>query len=288
MYTTPPLFNYVKGDYTLNYLIEDNRNKLISKSKSSQKGKERFNKRNRSKVANTVKAMNSIDMNKLFKEDILTVNLPVKGETDDYVVKITFGGFLEILRDQIRDKEQVEFRDISRAAIIGFNKDDVFINCSCPDFRYRFAYYSTRNDFNSGAPENRPSDITNPDDSLGSACKHVLLVLNNTSWIIKVASVINNYIRYMEKHYEKLYADVIYPAIYGKKYTEPVQLSFDDIDNKTDELQTDTDTIDKANVYNKQRTQFQKGNTQGIRFASSNKPDENQMELEMENPDDQI
>jgi hypothetical protein len=227
-------------------------------------------------------------MNKLFKEDILTVNLPVKGETDDYVVKITFGGFLEILRDQIRDKEQVEFRDISRAAIIGFNKDDVFINCSCPDFRYRFAYYSTRNDFNSGAPENRPSDITNPDDSLGSACKHVLLVLNNTSWIIKVASVINNYIRYMERHYEKLYADVIYPAIYGKKYTEPVQLSFDDIDNETDELQTDTDTIDKANVYNKQRTQFQKGNTQGIRFASSNKPDENQMELEMENPDDQI
>jgi hypothetical protein len=269
----------------LNYLYEDNRHKLISKSKSSQKGKERFNKRNKSKVANTVKAMNSIDMNKLFKEDILTVNLPVKGETNDYTVKITFGGFLEILRDQIREDTELSFRDISRAAIIGFNKDDVYINCSCPDFRYRFAYYSTRNDFNSGTPETRPSDITNPDDSLGSACKHVLLVLNNTSWIIKVASVINNYIQYMKRHYEKLYYDVMYPAIYGKEYNEPVQLSLDDIENNEDELMTDTDTIDTANDYNKRRTQFQKGNTQGIRFASK---EENEDQLELENPDDQI
>ena len=669
----------------MNYLLEDNRHKLISKSKSSTKGKERFNKRTRSRVANTVKAMNSIDMNKLFKEDILTVNLPVKGETDDYVVKITFGGFLEILRDQIGDKPEVEFRDISRAAIIGFNKDDVFINCTClhpdtpiklldgttptvqqllerfengeklyvystdskgdfepgevekvwitgtsdkfiritldndesilttpehlymlrdgsyvmasqlsindslmpmyfmekngyelykpnslvrgwkstykkvasvyhaekikecellddgsmpysvaihhknfiksnnnpenlepmiakdhwsyhnsltfknkpkemqdnirkassesakkrnanpteamiisrkvwqekgrlrnfdsdrklqqaeimrsaittyyaelteeqrenmrknrskatssywekgcfntqkfkeariregrkqfsnpemqkkmlyqrplhtlqklidegiplteenyeanrrktdpkiqtlfkdmneaieyynlnhkvknieiitldspinvydikvkdwhnfvvgqgvvlhncPDFRYRFAYYCTKNQVNSGTPETRPSNITNPDDSLGSACKHVLLILNNNSWIMRVASVINNYIQYMKKHYQKLYADIIYPAIYGKKYEEPVQLSLDDMEDNTDELQTDTDTIDKANTYNKERTQFQKGNDQGIRFAPSNKAPKDQMELEdeEENPDDII
>lgn len=274
----------------MNYLLEDNRHKLISKSKSSTKGKERFNKRTRSRVANTVKAMNSIDMNKLFKEDILTVNLPVKGETDDYVVKITFGGFLEILRDQIGNKPEVEFRDISRAAIIGFNKDDVFINCTCPDFRYRFAYYCTKNQVNSGTPETRPSNITNPDDSLGSACKHVLLILNNNSWIMRVASVINNYIQYMKKHYQKLYADIIYPAIYGKKYEEPVQLSLDDMEDNTDELQTDTDTIDKANIYNKQRTQFQKGNDQGIRFAPSNKAPKDQMELEdeEENPDDII
>lgn len=271
----------------MNYLYEDNRHKLISKSKTSQKGKERFNKRNKSRVANTVKAMNSIDMNKLFKEDILTVNLPVVGETDNYIVKITFGGFLEILRDQIKDKTEVDFRDISRAAIIGFNKDDVFINCSCPDFRYRFAYFSTRNDFNSGEPENRPSDITNPDDSLGSACKHVLLVLNNTSWIIKVASVINNYIKYMQRHYEKLYADIIYPAVYGKKYEDNVQLNLDDMTND-DTLMTDTDTIDTANEYNKRRTQFQKGNKQGIRFAKEDKPDENQLEIDLDNEDDQL
>ena len=271
----------------MSILIEDNRQQLIAKSKSSQKGKQRFNRRNKSKVANTVKALNSIDMNKLFKDDILTVNIPVKGETDDYDVKISFGGFLEILKDQIRDKEDLEFRDISRACIIGFNKGDVYINCTCPDFRYRFAYYCTRNQVNSGAPETRPSDITNPDDKLGSACKHVLLVLNNTSWMIKVASVLNNYIHYMEKHQKRLYADIMYPAIFGKKYEEPVQLTFDDTED-SDELQTDSDTIDAANEYNKNRTRFQKGNDKGVRFAPKDDSDEDQIEFEDENEDDII
>ena len=274
----------------MNRLYEDNRNKLLSKSKSSQKGRERFNKRNKSRVANTVKAMNSIDMNKLFKDDILTVNLPVHGETDDYIVRMTFGGFLAILRDQTKGKDSVDFRDISRAAIIGFNKDDVYIHCTCPDVTYRFAYYSTRNDFNSGAPETRPSDITNPDDSLGSACKHVLLVLNNTSWIIRVARVIANYIKYMERHYQKLYADIIFPAVFGREYEEPVQLPIDDPEH-TDELATedDSDTIDAANKYNQDRTRFQKGNKQGVRFASNDDdmPDE-QTELEFDNPDDKL
>jgi len=274
----------------MNRLYEDNRQKLLAKSKSSQKGKERFNKRNKSRVANTVKAMNSIDMNKLFKDDILTVNLPVHGETDDYTVRMTFGGFLAILRDQTRGKSSVDFRDISRAAIIGFNKDDVYIHCTCPDFTYRFAYYSTRNDFNSGAPETRPSDITNPDDSLGSACKHVLLVLNNTSWIIRVARVISNYIRYMEHHYQKLYADIIFPAVFGREYSEPVQLPIEDTDS-SDMLasEDDVDTIDAANTYNQNRTRFQKGNKQGIRFASKDDtPSEDPDDIEEENPDDQL
>lgn len=270
-------------------LQEDNRNQLLSKSKSSQKGRERFKKRNRSKIANTVKAMNSIDMNKLFKEDILTVNIPVNGETDNYTVRITFGGFLSILRDQIGEKDSIDFRDISRACIIGFNKDNVFISCTCPDFRYRFQYYCTRNHVNSGTPETRPSNITNPDDTLGSACKHVLLVLNNSSWIIRVARVISNYIRYMENHYQKLYADVIYPAIYGREYQEPVQLQLDDKDKLASE--EDTDEISAANEYNKNRTRFQKGNNQGIRFASKkNNVIDNQMSLsdQEENPDDQF
>lgn len=267
-------------------LLEDSRQKLISKSRSSEKGKQRFDRRNKSKVANTVKSLNSIDMNKLFKEDILTVNLPVNGETDDYVVRITFGGFLEILRDSIQEDKEIDFRDISRAAIIGFNRDDVYIHCTCPDFQYRFNYHATQNNVNSGTPETRPSNITNPHDKLGSGCKHILLVLNNTSWIIRVARVITNYIRYMEKHYNRLYADIIYPAIYGKDYEEPVQLSIDDMDaNDTLSTDTDTDTLDKANEYNKERTRFQKGNTQGVRFAPNPpKPDENQ--LSMENEDD--
>ena len=73
----------------------------------------------------------------------------------------------------------------------------------------------------------------------------------------------------MEKHYNKLYADIIYPAIYGKKYEEPVQM---DMFSSDDELDSTTDTIDASNKYAADKNKFKKGNTDGIRFAS--KPDE--------------
>ena len=149
---------------------------------------------------------------------------------------------------------------------------------------YRYNYHSSRNNTNSGEPETRPSKITNPNDTLGSGCKHILLVLSNTSWILRVARVINNYIHYMEDKYPKMYADLIYPAIFGREYEDSVQLTFDD----KDELDTSKDTIDVANDYNKKRTQFQKGNIKGVRFAKDvNKKDDTQINLEeIPNEDD--
>ena len=247
-------------------LHEESRKNLLSKSKQSNKGFQRFKRRVKSRVANTVKQYNAIDMNKLFKDDILTTDVQVKGETDTYVVKISFGGFLELLYDQLKVTNEFNLKAVTRALINGFNRDDVYIHCSCPDWQYRFAYFATKNNINSGDAENRPSDTTNPNDMLGSACKHVLLVLSNTSWLLKVASVIHNYVNYMEKHHERLYQKIIYPAIWKKEYEEPKQLSlFDD----EDELATDTDTIDTSNVYARTKNQFKKGNTSGIRFISN-------------------
>lgn len=265
------------------YLNEATKTELINKSKTSYKGRQRFNRRLKSKVKNVVAAMNKIDMNKLFKEDILTVGIPVQGETDEYTVTISFGGFLELLNDEVERSGNLTYREISRAAINGFNKDDIYIGCSCPDQTYRFNYFASRNNYNSVAPETRPSRITNPNDTLGSGCKHILLVLNNNSWIMKVSRAIMNYITYMQQHYPKMYADIIYPAIYGKEYEEPVQLSMED----DDELQTDMDTLNRANVSAVQRTRFQPGNQSGIQFAPSNR-DANQTTMGEENPDDVI
>ena len=39
----------------------------------------------------------------------------------------------------------------------------------------------------------------------------------------------------------------------------------------SDNLETDTDTIDASNKYAVDKTRFKQGNTQGIRFASNNK-----------------
>lgn len=132
------------------------------------------------------------------------------------------------------------------------------MRCSCPDYQFRMAYWASRTDTIVGDKETRPSNITNPNNKLGSGCKHLMLVLSNTSWIIKLGSVIFNYINYMEKNYKKLYADVIYPAIYSKKYEEPVQLDIDSLNN--DELDTTSSIVDKSNKYARDKNKFQAGN----------------------------
>jgi hypothetical protein len=193
-------------------------------------------------------------MNQLFKEDILTVNIEVKGETSDYIVTISFGGFLDNLRGFITpNAAEITLKDIIRALVKSFNSDDIYLRCSCPDFKYRFSFWATKNDLIIGEKENRPADITNPTNDKGPACKHIMLVLANHAFLIKVASVINNYIKYFKKHRERQYADIIYPAIYGKDYEDSVQTDMFD-----DDIDTDSDIIDKANDEGKVSGQFKK------------------------------
>ena len=260
-------------------LTEDSRRQLVSRSRSAERekgdGKTRYEKRLKSRFANNVRNYNKIDMNSLFRTNILTVNIEVKGETDDYIVTISFGGFLDILHEYLeRDKGEINLRTIVRALVDAFNRDNVFIHCSCPDWKYRFAYWATKDQIIAKDPENRPSDITNPTNKLGAGCKHVMLVLANVGWLIKVASVINNYIKYMEKHREQQYAKFIYPAIYGKKYEKPVQTNiFGD-----DEIETDSDIIDRSN---------EEGRVRG-RFSSENQPIRNPSIRKLRHLDDEV
>lgn len=261
-----------------NKLNEDKRSQLVAKSRSGAKEKDgftRYEKRIRTRVATSTRQYNKIDMNELFKNNILTVNIEVRGEvnkktgkSNDYIVTMKFGGFLDVLHDQLeKNGGKLELRVIIRALVESFNSDDVYIHCSCPDWKYRMAYWATRNSITSGPPETRPSNITNPRDTLGAGCKHTLAALANHNWLIKVASVINNYIKYFAKHKERLFADIIFPAIYQRPYDK--NFTLDMFDTGIDVLDTDTDTLDQANKHGAVSGQFQKGNTQGVRFASN-------------------
>ena len=82
---------------------------------------------------------------------------------------------------ELKNNEELDLRLIIKALTMTFNQDDVYVSCNCPDFFYRFGYYATLNKINSGEPQLIPSKETNPDDDLGPACKHTLLVLANTT-----------------------------------------------------------------------------------------------------------
>jgi hypothetical protein len=76
----------------------------------------------------------------------------------------------------------------------------------------------------------------------------------------------------MQKNYKKLYADIIYPAIYQRRYEEPVQLDIDTFDK--DELDTSSDMLDKSNRYARDKGKFKVGNKMGVRFAHKERQDE--------------
>ena len=57
-------------------------------------------------------------MNKLFKDNILTINIEVIGETDTYTVRISFGGFLDLLQEELaRNNDTLELKVIIRALL---------------------------------------------------------------------------------------------------------------------------------------------------------------------------
>jgi hypothetical protein len=215
-------------------------------------------------------------MNKFFKQDVLDFKVIVNGETDDYEVRMSFGGLLDNLKDRIAKNNGILNSGVVVKALIDcFNHNDVYTACTCPDYVYRIGYWASVNDLIVGDKETRPSDETNPDDKLGPACKHICLVLNNNSWIYKLASTINNYCHYMESHYKKAYAGIIYPALYGTEYEEPGKVG------KEQEIGSDTGILDIANKYGATRGRFQKKNPQDVKFdKASGEPIVDEEEIE--------
>ena len=199
-------------------LQEDTRKQIDSKARrgadyrgDKSKGRNRWARSRVVTVSSTVKDYNLIDMNQLFKQDVLDVKIKVNGEVhkgndrgEDYFVEICFNGVVEKMREQIeKDSGAFDLRTVRLALNQCFNNNDIYFFCTCPDFHYRIGYWASMNDLIVGDKETRPSNITNPDDIWGPACKHICAVLRKQQWCTKVASTIYNYVNYMESHYKQ-------------------------------------------------------------------------------------
>ena len=66
------------------------------------------------------------------------MDLEVIGETDTYTVTVSFGGFLDNLKDELkRVNNKLDLRVVIKALVRSFNSDNLYVRCSCPDFKYR-------------------------------------------------------------------------------------------------------------------------------------------------------
>ena len=250
----------------LKILLEDNRNSLITQSRSAgtykntERGMNRFERKKYSKLANSVKNYNEIDMNSLFKQDILQVNIPVIGENDEYIVTIKLEGVVsEISKNIKNNKNTLEYRTIIQALTKVFNTADVYIKCTCPDAKYRFAHWNILKNISVDDSSKDPGPgkgIANPKDDKGRGCKHMLLALANGDWMMKVASVINNYCHFLSEKKPDLFLRLVFPKLYGIPADEAVE---EGIVAKEEDLESGKDLIDVINDWAKNRGKFKKG-----------------------------
>ena len=285
-------------------LLEKNRQELINKSRESdnytskgREGENRYTRRLRSQIANSVRDYNRIDMDAFWKGDILDFDVRVHGETDDYVVSLDFSNILRRLQQEVSaNKNKLEFKCVLRALVGAFNSDsDLLVSCTCPDWKYRQAYWATKGKYNSGEPQ--PSNgmaIANPNDTKGGGCKHVNLVLSNLDWMMKIASVINNYVKWTRDNMGRNYADYIFPKVYGMPYKKAVQLSLLDKEDKFGDaiLPSDVDTINQAiergMIGKDSQGKFTKGNEYRFQKTTRHQPEDNpdQMKLDLDNDEE--
>ena len=247
-------------------LDEATRTQLVAQSrnvgtyKDTSRGKTRLDRKKYSRLANAVKAYNAIDMNSVFKQDILKVSIPVVGETDEYTVTIKIEGVVAEMQKNIKNNgNKMEFRTIIQALTKIFNTTDVYVKCTCPDFKYRFAHWNIVKNVSvddSSADPGPGKGIANPNDDKGRGCKHVLLALSNGEWMMKVASVINNYCHFLSEKKPDAFLKLVFPKLYGVPADEAAE---HDIVENNEDLETGKDLIDIVNEYGKNRGKFKKG-----------------------------
>lgn len=247
-------------------LNEDTRQQLANASKKAgeykdkSRGKNRWERKKYSRVANQVKSYNQIDMNDFFKQDILLVKIPVQGENDTYTVTIKLDGVLaEIARHIKSHNNQFEFKTVLQSITKVFNTANVYVKCECLDFKYRFDHWSIVNNYgvNDTAHDPGPGKgIANPLNDKGKGCKHILLCIANGDWIMKVTSVIMNYCNYAAEHMKKPFLKLIFPKLYG---VEAADAADENLVPEDTNLETDTNLIDTINQWARNRSRFKPG-----------------------------
>ena len=101
---------------------------------------------------------------------------------------------------------------------------------------YRYSYVATQNGYITKHIQTIPAPIRNPHDSLGSACKHVLLCLfQSQRWITELANNTYKYIQYIKKSNPTMYKNIIAPIVEIDTQQEPMRESVNDAGTRIEE-----------------------------------------------------
>lgn len=173
------------GD-TSKSLLEDTRSELLRNTEAGRKEKSK-----------------RYSVNNSTEFEIHKGNLVITTFVGDYEQKIELTSFLDRLRNRVMSSEYYKINvDNIRALLRNcFSDLDLRVSCTCADWKFRLAYKASEEGYIYGEKETRPAEKTNPKDTKGSLCKHLIRVLSNYSWLSFLSGVVY---RYLKNHVDEL------------------------------------------------------------------------------------
>lgn len=166
-------------------LLEKNRQELLSKQK--RETPERVQRAGSYSVSQI-----NIDSSALVN-DWLVITTDISGNGSTYVDSIAFKNVMTDLIElaKIDSKHYVNSKLIIRSIKRSLDKQDIYIACSCDDFKYRYDYWATQGKFKWGKLQNsNGKGIRNPHNDMGCMCKHLYALLRSNNFLDKVSDKI--------------------------------------------------------------------------------------------------
>ena len=161
--------------------------------RSQRESPERFEK----KLNYKAKDFDGVNFIDLFESDTFTW----KSRVGDYFVTISFEGPFSSLYREVGSWsgknrwKRIDLKTLTKCLSKALDEEDLYIDCTCPDFVYRFAFWATQADAKYGAQQNRLPRVRNVKNNKGYCCKHVLSVLYGKRWVPAAAKAWLEYIR---------------------------------------------------------------------------------------------
>lgn len=167
-------------------LLEDTRSELLRNTESGRKEKSK-----------------RYSVNNSTEFEIHKGNLVITTFVGDYEQKIELTSFLDRLRNRVMSSEyyKINVDNIRTLLRNCFSDLDLKVSCTCADWKFRLAYRASEEGYIYGEKETRPAEKTNPKDTKGSLCKHLIRVLSNYSWLSFLSGVVY---RYLKNHVDEL------------------------------------------------------------------------------------
>ena len=255
----------IKND-TFRKLSEETRSELLKNTEAERK-----------------KRSKNYSVNNSTEFEVQKGNLVITTYVGDYEQKIELTSFLDRLRNRVLSSQyyKITVDNIRTLLRNCFSDMDLRVSCTCGDWKYRIAYRASENGYIYGEKETRAANITNPNDTKGSLCKHLIRVLSNYSWLSFLSGVVY---RYLKNHVKELARAFDIPNL-----EEYFARDYNKKDNTTplrEPSGTEDDNEDSSNDKEKPKTNENTASSKIVREKSDSDDDKEKTKSDTESDSD--